>query len=279
MAGTYASTYIPINQSGNEKLDYIIDSMLTPRLLLFRQIEVSDEQLRLETDRVTWKTLWGNILPGAPIVVNRAGERLKPGQFTVDNEFGRITFGDVNDAGEIVAGEATIPMSYGNGKPAIDVTANYVFDYFPNGVLSGFIQNALGIVNTAVVESAPTSYTVETFPEAWGGVLTDLAFALCMERLLLDYDLWKGRLIFAIGADQLLEGAGGDIVGQLTTLKQNSEQRAYRTLENPRFKAGFYVSAPTPYYWRAVYAPGSIGSSRYQGGRLRGWKPTRIAGR
>lgn len=273
----YAATYIPIGQSTNAKLNSIVDELLTPRLLLFRQIEVNDEPLKLKTDRITWKTLWGNILPDAPIVINRAGERLTPEQFEVENVFGEINFTDLNYLNCIEKGDVQVPMAGPDGRQLIDVTANYFFDYFPHDVLESYILGALGTVNTAVAEAAPTYYKLDDFPDYWNSVLADLAFSMCMERLLLDYDLWKGRLIFAIGADQTLEGNGGDIIGQLTTLKQNAENRAYKTLDNPKFKAGYYVSLPTVYYWRAVYSPGMSGSSQmYNSGRLRGWKPNRL---
>jgi len=273
----YPSSFIPIEQSTNTKLNVVVDQLLTPRLLLFRQIEVSDEPLKLMTDRTTWKTTWGNILPDAPVVINRAGERLTPEQFELEPVFGRVTFNDLNYDGEIEKGDLSFPMASPDGKEAIEVTGNYTFDYFPHTVLENYIQLAIGIVNTACSEGAPSFYTVLDFPDYWNGVVADLAFAHCMERLLLDYDLWKGRLIFAIGPDSLLEGQGGDIVGQLTSLKQNAEERAYKTIDNPKFKAGYYTSLPTIHYWRAIYTPGMTGSANaYMGGRLRGWRPNRL---
>lgn len=271
----YPGSYIPIEQSTNSKLNTVVDQLLTPRLLLFRQIQVNDEQLKLMTDRITWKTEWGNILSDAQIVINRAGERLMPSQFEIDIEFGKINFTDLNYDDQIEGNGCCISMAGPDGKPQIEVTANYVFDYFPHDVLESYITSAINTINTACAEGSPTYYSVTDYPDVWNGVVSDLSFALCMERLLLDYDLWKGRLIFALGADQLLEGQGGDIVSQLTTLKQNAEERAYKTLDNPKFRAGYYTSAPTAHYWRAVYTPGMTGS-QYVGGRLRGWKPNRI---
>jgi len=95
-----------------------------------------------------------------------------------------------------------------------------------------------------------------------------------MEKLLLDYDLWRYRLLFAIGPNEI-EGGGGDIASQLETLKTNAESRAARILENEKFKTGNYLSPPTSAYWAGISGGGSGGLQVY-GGRLRGWKPNRF---
>lgn len=274
----YPSTYIPMEVLESARANSIIDNFLTPKLLRFRQIEVSDEPLRLDTDRKTWLFGFGNVLESAPIKIIRAGEKMMPNTFALDAEFGKLTFDDVNAGFQIVSGEDLIDTVDAIGNPLIDVTASYSFDYFPAEVLHGFLMSSCNIINSAGQDSSPTYYTLENCPEYWFGVITDLAFAQCMERLLLDYDLWKGRLIFAIGADMLLEGQGGDIVSQLTTLKQNAEDRAYKTIDNSVFKAGGRLLAyPTNYYWRAVSGIGTSGAmNTNMGGRLRGWKINRL---
>jgi hypothetical protein len=274
----FPSTFIPLSTSTSLRTNKIVDEYLTPKLIGFRQIEVSDEPLTIMTDRVTWKTLWGNILPDAPIVITRAGERLMPVQFETDNTLGRITFKDLNVNNQIIGNNGImIDMTGRDGRQTIEVTGNYMFDYFPFDVLKSFVVSSLNIVNTAGNEAGSTFYTIDSCPSNWDGVITDLAFAQCMERLLLDYDMWKGRLIFAIGADSILEGQGGDISSQLQTLKQNAEERAYKTIDNPKFKAGYYTSMPTANYWRAINTPGMSGSQDvYTSGRLRGYRPNRI---
>jgi hypothetical protein len=121
-----------------------------------------------------------------------------------------------------------------------------------------------------------TTYTIESAPVGWYGVITDLAFAQCMEKLLLDYDLWRYRLLFAIGPNEI-ESGGGDIAGQIETLKTNAEERANRTMENPKFKCGNFLSYPTVYYYDGIRGlGGSMGAHGipFLSGRLRGWKPT-----
>lgn len=272
----YPSTYIPIGTTASERMNLLLDTFLTPKLLRYRQIEVHDEELTLDSDRTTWLFSWGNILADAPIRINRAGEKMMPNTFTVDNTYGKLTFEDVNESFQIVKGEDLIDTVSADGSALINVTASYYFDYFPTEVLQGFLTSACNICNSAGNDASPTYYSIDNCPEYWFGVIVDLAFAMCMERLLLDYDLWKGRLIFAIGADMTLEGNGGDIVGQLQTLKQNAEDRAYKTIDNSVFKAGGrLLSYPTEKYWQAISTIGLTGSM-YMGGRLRGWRINRL---
>lgn len=272
----YPSTYIPTAQTASQTVNLIIDSFLTPKLIRFRQIEVHDESLGLDFDRLTWLFSWGNILTDAPLRVTRAGERMLPSLYEVDPVLGKLSFTDVNDSFQIVKGSDRIETVAANGTPLIEVQASYMFDYFPAEVLHGFILSACNIVNSAGQDASPTMYTIDNCPDYWHGVITDLAFAMCMERLILDYDLWKSRLIFAIGADAILEGNGGDIVSQLTTLKQNAEDRAYKTIDNSVFKAGGrLLSYPTNNYYKAISTIGLSGSSQF-GGRLRGWRINRL---
>ena len=276
--GSFPGTYIPVQQSLSKKTNRIIDDMLTPRLSAFRQITVSDEPLSLDYDRKTWLFTWGNILESAPLRVQRGRERMSPSSYEVDFKMGKLTFLDVGEDGKIHSDEGVFPTVDFDGAPLFEVTASYSFDYFPAEILESVVASALSVVNTAGDTSSPTAYTVDSMPSYWEGVIADMAFAMCMEKLLLDYDLWKGRLIFAIGADSVLEGQGGDIVSQLTTLKTNAEERAYKTINNPWFKTGGrLLAAPTVHYWRSVLSPGSsAGGDVFMGGILRGWRPNRL---
>jgi len=145
-------------------------------------------------------------------------------------------------------------------------------------VLGGFLQRSAEIVNTAAIGPS-TNYTLTTAPNNWDGVISDLAFALAMEKLILEQSIWNGKLIFAIGPQALLDG-GGDVIGALETLKSNAEERAARTLDNEMFKRIPHVSGPTKYYFDALLVGG--GSRRAIDGawfgRTRGWKPTKYLG-
>lgn len=246
---TFPGTYIPIGQHSNARINHLVDDLLTPRLLTFRQIIVNDEQSQ-HTSTVWWKCTYPSWNETFPFVfVKNGGEIITPA--TIDYVTGRFS-------------TSSIP----NNGDWINVT--YCFDWFPVGVLAGFIYQVLDIINNSGQNSSPTSYTIDDAPSNWNGVITDLAFAMCMEKLLLDYDLWYGRVIFAIGANEINEGGGGDIASQLETLKSNAEERANISLQNERFKTGNLLGLPTSTYYAAVRGMGGART-----GKLRGWKPNK----
>ena len=163
-------------------------------------------------------------------------------------------------------------------KPWDTVEINYVFDYFGTSVQEGFLTAAISFVNMSAV-GPPTSFTIENAPTNWEGVITDLAYAMAIERLLLDYDLWRYRLVFAVGPNELEGGSGADISNQLTTLKQNAEDRANTAMQNEKFKTGNYLAPPTRFYYAAIRGLGmGVGGSHgiaFLGGKLNGWKPNK----
>jgi hypothetical protein len=258
-----AGTYIPIGQGSTPAFTLIIDEYITPRLMSFRQITINDDQCTLSPDdNLTWSTTYGNILSAAPFRVRKMGQLIPTSQVT-----------DMNwEKGTFKAGTVSIG---GDKAPLEEVLCSYWFDYFPTPIIESFLKVAMQIVNTAAY-GPTTTYTIDTAPTEWYGVLTDMAFAQCMEKLLLDYDLWRYRLLFAIGPNEV-EGGGGDVVSQIETLKQNAESRAARTLENEKFKCGNVLAAPTRVYYDAVRGiGGGRGGYPVIGGRLRGWRPTRL---
>jgi hypothetical protein len=210
-------------------------------------------------DQLTWGVTWGNWLTAAPTRV-RKNEVLVPDSSVTNVNYTNGTF----QVGAVVVDAS--------GRPRDTVEVSYSIDYFWPAILEGFYTAAVSIVNTSAVGPA-TSYTIQSMPTNWEGVVTDLAFAMCMEKLLLDYDLWRYRLLFAIGPNEI-EGGGGDIASQLETLKTNAETRAEKTLDNEKFKSGNYLSPPTSAYWAGIGGGGGGGLQAY-GGRLRGWKPNR----
>jgi len=227
-------------------------------------IHIHDEPCELKPDRLTWCTVFGNWLAGEKIVIRKNGMMLD-----VDAEVSNIDY--VNGTFE-----AGTPDLDGQRVSRDVLEATYVFDYFPQPILESFITSAVSMINSSAVGPA-TSYTVNNAPTNWEGVITDLAYAMAIERLLLDYDLWRYRLVFAIGPNEV-EGSGGDIASQLQTLKQNAEQRAEKTLDNPKFKCGNYLAPPTNFYFSSIRGFGaSVGSHGvpFITGRLRGWKNNR----
>ena len=260
----FPGTFIPTNAGSSSQFNTLIDEYLTPRLMSFRQIAIHDETANLSPDdNLTWGVTWGNWLQDAPLRVRKNEALLASASVTNIN----YTYGTFQ------AGAVDLGLDF---KPRDKMeVATYWFDYFTVPVLEGLFKASVQVINAGAVGSA-TSYTVATAPVNWYGVMTDLVFAMCMEKLLLDYDLWKYRLIFAIGPNEI-EGGGGDIVGQLETLKSNAEQRAEKALDNEKFKAGNYLSPPTQFYFEGIrgYGTGSHGIP-FITGRLRGWKPNRF---
>jgi hypothetical protein len=239
-------------------MSHLVDDLFTPRILGFRMIHIADEMCTLKPDRVTWKTVFGNWLQGENIVIRKNSMMLDMTAEVTDISYIYGTF------------KAGVPDLDGQRQSRDVVEADYVFDYFPQTVLEGYLTAAVSTINSSAVGPA-TSYTVDSAPTNWEGTIVDLAYAMAMERLLLDYDLWRYRLVFAIGPNEV-EGGGGDIASQITTLKQNAEQRAEKTLDNPKFKCGNYLSPPTTFYFSAIRGFGSGCTS----GKLRGWKPNKF---
>jgi hypothetical protein len=245
----------------------MVDNYLTPRLLTFRQITINDEPAVLKPDKVTWKVTYGNWNQGDELSdtvnIRKNGTVIPETSVTVVNYI----------RGWFQAN----PVDLGADQKARDtVEATYEWDYFPVPVLKSFLDAAVNMANASAVGSG-TSYTINTMPPYWKGVVSDLAFAMAIERILLDYDLWKWRLVYAIGPGEV-ESGGGDIVGQLQTLKSNAEERANKALDNPLFKAPNVLSVPTVFYFDAVRGLGTGGGQHgipFVGGRLRGWVPNK----
>jgi len=246
----FTGSYVPIDAHSNVRINAIVDELLTPRMLAFRQIVIYDEQGVLMPDGSTWRFTYGNWNTTYTLTVRKNGAKIASTAFTADATFGTITL-----TAAVVAGD--------------NVTATYCFDYFPVGVLAGYIYQALDTINASAY-GPPTSYTLADAPTYWDAVIADIAFAIAMERLILDYDLWVGRVIFAIPSVE----DGGDIMSALETLKTNAEERAARALDNEKFKVGNYQSPPTSNYYAAIRGIGRSGvhsgSSSY--GRTRGWR-------
>ncbi len=251
---TFSGSYVQTGLSSNARINQIVDYMVTPRILAFRQVSVYNEAAELMPDGNTWNLTYGNWNPTYPTQVRKNGLLLSSTAFSADNNLGAVRLsGDPLTAGD-------------------NVTVTYNFDYFPIDTLCGFIYVAIDTINNSGQTSAGT-YTISDAPTNWDGTIADIAVAIAMERLMLDYDLWKGRLIFAIPNIE----EGGDIISVLESIKRNAEERAYKSLDNEKFKWGNYLSAPTQNYYNAVrgYGRGGqhTGTSNY--GKLRGWRNTK----
>lgn len=258
---TFSGTYIPIGQGSTPSYTHFIDDLLTPRLMSFRMIHIYDEPSRLLPDRLNWGTTFGNWLTAAPLIIRKNEVVLLPASITnVDYVNGTYQAN---------------PIDIGlDGRPRDQLEVTYIFDYFPPAILEGLLTSAMSIVNMTAV-GPPTDYTIDNAPTNWQGVITDVAFAMCMERLLLDYDLWRYRLVFAVSPSDIETGSGGDVASQLTTLKQNAEERANTAMQNEKFKTGNYLAPPTRFYFDSIRGMGGSRGSHsipFIGGKLNGLK-------
>ena len=227
---TYPNSTVPINATGIPKVDVIIDTMITPRILQFRQLQVMNEPSTLLPDMVTWKQSYNNWNPTADVIVRKNGRQFVIPE-TIDHSMGRFQPGPYEDGDHY--------------------TCTYTFDYFGAHLLADFISQAIFTIDTAGVGSAG-KWTPPTIPTVWHGTVADLTVALAMEKLITDLALWHGRLIYALTGNQLEEGGASDIQSLLETLKRNAEERAYKTLDNEAAKIGKHVAAPTSKYFEAV---------------------------
>ena len=263
--GTYYGSSIPTGTGSTAQRTHLVDDLLTPRLFAFRQIHIHDEEpVKLLPDNVTLKLTFGNLCQAAPLEIIKSGKRCSNVDIaTVDYPNGQFTF--------------NVPMEIGpDGIPLDTVSASYVWDYFPQPVLEGLLLQAMAIVNTQAY-GATTYYTLEGMPTPWEGVVTDLAYAGALDRLLMDYNLWRGRMVFSIGPEQV-ESGSDNIPSQLQILKSAAEERANKVMANEKFKCGEYVAHPSRYYYEGVRGMAVSGAHGipFAGGPLNGFINTKI---
>lgn len=164
-------------------------------------------------------------------------------------------------------------------QPGDNIQCSYNFSWFTTEMLESYVLRSLGTINYSG-NGAVTSYTIDDLPEGFWGIAADLVVAMCMENLIMSYTMWAGKLIFAISPNGLYDGSDS-VVSQLETIKRNSEERAYKALDNPQTRAPHSTSKPTDAYWRAVTQGSGVrvgphGQVGY--GKTRGIKYNRLVG-
>lgn len=252
----FTGSNVDFFSTGNIRADYIINRLMGGQMLEYWQFMIHYETGTLVNSSVSANTYrftyqnWNSLF--VPEVFLNGGETpLHKDLYEVDYEHGRIT------------------MRF-ELQPNDNVQVTYNFSYFTADDLYSYILRALSTCNTAGV--GVTNYTIDDAPINFDGVLADLAIAMCMERLIVDYDVWKGRLVFAISPSGLYEGSD-NIISNLELIKRNCEERAYKSVENPTFKLGRHLAKPTSLYYRSIMygngmRTGLHGTSDY--GKLRG---------
>lgn len=267
---TIAGTYVDAYNSGTIRMDYLLNSLIAPTLIEYMQITINYEtgtKMSQNKYRFTYQNWNTGFVP--EVFLNGGAYPLSPDLYTVDYQMGIITL-NLEDSSSSSAG---VVIDTGD-----NIQATYNFNYFPLYVLEGFINRAVAVMNTAGV-GAINQYTFTTMPTYWDGISADLIVAMCMEKLILEYDMWKGRLVFAISPSGLYE-SNDNIIAQLEMIKTTATERAYKTLENPRFRVSYALARPTQAYYEALLA--GSGSRAKNGnisyGKLRGAKFNKLVG-
>lgn len=257
----YPSTKIKLNQiKDNDKANFVIDKLLTPSIVQYRQIRIHHElATRLSSNK--YKVTYANLLDdNIQIFMNRGKIPLDNSQYSIDLTTGNITFNFSTTTHD-----------------AFEVT--YSFDYFPSHILYGFLERAVSEINIGPV-GTPTSYTFDTAPSYYNGLIANYAYVFCLDKLILDYDIWKGRLIFALPPSALADGSG-DIISQLESLRGNAWERINISLNNAKLKAPQTLAYPTPAYFQGISPLGrysGYSGHGFNGGKLRGLKINRYGG-
>lgn len=258
--GNYINgTWLKINQSTNERVNYIVDNLLNPSILEYRQISIYHEPA-IKITKNKYKFTYQNWNEAEiQVFLNNDPTPLNSSMYTIDYKYGMINVLFDSSTGD-------------------NLMCSYNFDYFPIHILEGFLHRAVSQLNVGTVGTI-TNYTFDDAPESWNGIIADYVFVYCLDKLILDYDIWKGRLIFALPPQALADGSG-DIISQLDGLRSNAMDRIRMTIENPKFKAQEYLAMPTMYYYRGI-SPGlgrgfGLTGNTVIGGRLRGLRINRF---
>lgn len=247
--------YINSSNSGDERVDRIIDNYLSPRLERFRQLWVRREQVTPGNNprETTWKPILENADFEGEYNALKIGEYTEAGSLNVtDYDYGKFEW--LGPLGEELERGDTLYISYR-------------FDYFPVIVLEALIKTALDVINAA---EPATSLTLSTAPIQWDGAIAEVAYQYALEKLILDNLLWEPRLIFA-NPEEVISG--------LQTALDLSRGKLEIILAG--LKKAPYVSPPTRAYYDAITMQGR--ASQHGGtlgyGRTRGIRINRFFGR
>lgn len=194
----------------------IIDDFLIPMLGPLLRIPVHDEIGVISKDRQTAVFIYQNwIDTTAPIIKHNRSEILA---VTIDYTVNLVA-GTIN---------LTTPL-----PPGDEIDAYYYFRYFTNSELASFIELTLRDLNS---RKPATAFTIETAPLEWDGAIVLGAYLKCLQRLLMDFNLWRPFLIFV---DM---NAGGAFRDQISSLF-SSTQTEFNTLATLAKRRGIVAPA------------------------------------
>jgi len=241
---------IPPANTGVSRVDGLIDTMLNSRIERFRLLQVHSEMIQPRNSS-TFYTCWANVQPAAPFDVHynsllANSHPAAPAITLVDASSGEFS--------------STFPIGTGD-----QVYITYVFDYFPDPILLGIYKQAMDMVNAY---DPATNFKIQQAPQNWDGVITEMAYIICLEKLILDVTLWKSRLIFS---------EPDTMVSNLESALSGARDRAPTMIAE--MKKQPYTSPPTSSYYNAIRLGGvrsgfhgsGLGYGRTRGIRINRW--------
>lgn len=255
---TIPGTHVRTGQSESQRVNCIVDKLVDPTILEFRQIVIYHEA-GTRVSQGVWKFSYQNWNDtfGLQVFMDNNPVQMDQSMFSTDYQFGVITVPGATDQDSILC--------------------TYCFDYFNPYVMEGFVEKAIGYINVAAIGPL-TYFGLNDSPINWDSIIAELVIVYCMEKLIADYDLWKGKLVFAIAPQSLVDGSD-NIISQLESIRSAAWERASKALENDMLKKNEYTAPPTNTYYQAILFGGA--STRSKGhllpsmGKLRGFRSNR----
>jgi hypothetical protein len=157
-------------------------------------IPVESELARVSYDRTEAQLQWPRWNLTNPII--RRNDKIIANGFAIDYDIGKITF------------DAAL-------HETDKIDASYVFRWFSQEELVGYLNDALNRIN---IEPPGTTYTLDTMPDMMMGIVLHGAASQAIQAMMMCLQFQKPKTVF--GGP---EGAK-DAFGNLNTLKENHEK-------------------------------------------------------
>ena len=234
--------------TGLSKANVMIDGILDVRLQSWRELVIYEEVALLYANKGVnnkARLTFGNWNANGMQLVERGGDpQSEPDNYTVDREGGVLTLVDPWIRGE-------------------EIVATYNFNYFPYADLYQLLKFAVSVVNTTGVPQ--TSYALSEAPEAWDGLITEIAYMEALKKIRLDSTVWKSFVLLRIDpndAMQMISEEIGSSIERVNGMVEGSKHLKRITL-------------PTAYYWMAARGGIGIGIDGVGTGKFRGIRMNR----
>jgi len=157
-------------------VDDLINLYLTPTIKYFQELAVYNELAQVTTSGMNvFDLAFQNLRTDLPYQVKKNNVLLSTtGDYNMDFVNGQIIL-----TSAVVAGD--------------EVRADYRFQYFPTVDLENWIELAVQELNGIKPISA---YDIDSAPKEWGPAFVLRTYMRCLDRILLEINTWKARLIW-----------------------------------------------------------------------------------